>query len=193
MINKIAVKENMEIRNSFTKSHDIQLIDVSKIKLTEKIHIDANVNFSKQILKLKSKDIQVLNNPIIIKDNKDGSYSLVTGYKGYRIANELNHEVIPAIVISETRKEFINKIGFKSSHYKEMFIKNISIPELFKERRVTKIKVQKVLDYYNKHKTFDKPITITNENVLIDGYSRYVAAKILRLNKVPIVYNLQSN
>lgn len=187
MINKLVVNENMQKREEFIKSQEIQMIEVDKIILTEPIHIDAKVNFTKQIEKLKEKNITVLNNPIIVR-KIENEYSLINGYKGYTIAKVLNHEVIPAIVIDEIRKDFTKRIGFKSSRFTEMALKDILIPKSFLERKVTRVKVQKVLDYYNKHKTFDKPVTIQGRRLLIDGYSRYVAAKILKLDKVPIVF-----
>lgn len=190
MKDNINIEENKQRIKNFVQSEPIQLIQLNKIMLTESIHMNAKIQFDKQIEKLKSKNITMLTNPIIIKDIGIDGYSLIMGYRGYSIAKGLNHEYIPAIIINEHRKAFIKRIGFNNSNFKRLPINEIIIPESFLKNRVTDRKVKKVLDYYNKHGRFDKIVLIREDGLLIDGYARYVGAKILGLDSVPVRYVL---
>jgi predicted GIY-YIG superfamily endonuclease len=90
---------------------------------------------------------------------------------------------------SEFKKSYIPKE--KPKYYEKiMCIDLIKIPWLFKQNEVGKKKIEKVLNYYNTYKKFDKPVTLKSEtnNNLIDGYSRYVVAKMLGLNEIPAIY-----
>lgn len=192
-MNRKIAKENEVKRNEFVSTQEIKTIKVSDIILTEPIHINAKVNFTRQIEKLQSKNIIMLNNPIIVKQESDSTYSLINGYKGYSIAKALNHEYVPAVVINESRKVFTKKLGFKSSRLPEgandlMWLRDIRIPKEFSEKKVRREKVDVVMKYYNLHKEFDKPIVIKGKRLLIDGYARYVVAKILNIDRVPVKF-----
>lgn len=63
---------------------------------------------------------------------------------------------------------------------------SIKIPYLFLRCGVKDKKVNKAIDYYQKHRCFEKPILITIHSKLIDGYSRYMAACKLGLEVVNV-------
>jgi hypothetical protein len=78
-----------------------------------------------------------------------------------------------------------------------IFIGDIKIPQQYYNSPPNKYKVVRYLKYYIKHGYFDKAITVipeTNEKgkhnkfLLVDEYARYVAAKWLKLEKVPVKY-----
>lgn len=187
MINRTILKENINRRTDFVNSSVIETIELSKITLTEPIHIYSPANFSKQIFRLQQLNIDVLKHPIIIRKIDNDIYALVSGYKGYVIANALNHTLIPAIVVEKSRRDFLRSIGQINPKYIEYPVKYITLPNHF--GRVSKEKIQKVLEFYREHDRLDKPICITKDGFLVDNYARYVVAvKILKLRKVPIEY-----
>lgn len=74
-------------------------------------------------------------------------------------------------------------------------IDDIVIPEKFKLTKPRRKKIIRAFNYFNKYGFFDKPISViveTNERgksnkfVLIDEYSRYIAAKWLHMRFVPV-------
>lgn len=76
-------------------------------------------------------------------------------------------------------------------------MEDIKIPQIYGFSRIKRFKIQKIIDYYNKHGCIDKPISIiaeTNEKnlpnklLLVDEYSRYIALKILNIESAPIKY-----
>lgn len=175
--------ENIERHNEWLKTQSVVNIPVDSIFLKEKIHKTAKVNFTWLINRMRSKDITILNSPIVVRLEENNKYSLISGYKGFILAKELNHKEIPAIIINNDRKEFIKENGFKNS-YCWMPIEKVIVPKEFLERKVTRVKVQKCIDYYKSHGEMDKPVSIKGKKLCVDGYSRLVAAKILGLEKV---------
>jgi hypothetical protein len=76
-------------------------------------------------------------------------------------------------------------------------ITDIIIPEEFAKTKCSYNKIRWAKEYYKRNGRFDKPITViaeTNERgnynmlLLVDGYSRYLAALSLGLNYVSIEY-----
>jgi len=71
-----------------------------------------------------------------------------------------------------------------------MNIENIVISNLFLQHPVTKKKIDKVTTYYKYFHCLDEPITIRRQNnLLINGYARYIFAKEHSINQVPVVYD----
>ena len=72
-------------------------------------------------------------------------------------------------------------------------ITNIVIPNTFRNKRTRQKKIFEVLDYYETHGCFDKPIRVSKSKkygvVLVDEYSRYVCAKyIYNMTYLPVKY-----
>ncbi|USL45378.1 plasmid stabilization protein [Priestia megaterium] len=69
---------------------------------------------------------------------------------------------------------------------------DIIVPEAFLKTRPNAEKTQKVIDFVKRTGRLDEPLTIEKgSNVLKDGYRRYVVAKTVKMDKVPVVYEYQ--
>ncbi|MDF2950457.1 MAG: hypothetical protein K0S18_40 [Anaerocolumna sp.] len=76
-------------------------------------------------------------------------------------------------------------------------IYDITIPENFKLTKPKRKKIYRAFNYFIRNGFFDKPISViieSNENgkanrfVLVDGYSRYVAARWMYMRFIPVKY-----
>ncbi|MED4156351.1 plasmid stabilization protein [Priestia aryabhattai] len=68
----------------------------------------------------------------------------------------------------------------------------IIVPEEFLKTRPNPEKTQKVIDFVKRTGRLDEPLTIEKgSNILKDGYRRYVVAKTVKMDKVPVVYEYQ--
>jgi len=191
-MNKQIIKENQLKREEFVKSQEVKIINVVDVILTEQTHKNARVTFKKEVERIENKNITVLNNPIIVKQEKNDKYSLVSGYRGYSIAKSLNHMQIPVVIITESRKEFIRNVGFKSAieidnNSDSVEFDKIVIPKCFLETTPRKEKVDACIEYYKNNNKLDAPVVINNSGLLIDGYIRYIVARIMELKVVPVV------
>ncbi|MGR6341632.1 plasmid stabilization protein [Priestia megaterium] len=66
---------------------------------------------------------------------------------------------------------------------------DIIVPEEFLKTRPNPEKTQSVIDFVKRTGRLDEPLTIEKESkVLKDGYRRYVVAKTVKMDKVPVVY-----
>jgi len=69
---------------------------------------------------------------------------------------------------------------------------DIIVPEEFLKTRPNPEKTQKVIDFVKRTGRLDEPVTIEKgSNVLKDGYRRYVVAKTVKMDKVPVTYEYQ--
>ncbi|MFS0907069.1 plasmid stabilization protein [Priestia aryabhattai] len=69
---------------------------------------------------------------------------------------------------------------------------DIIVPEEFLKTRPNPEKTQKVIDFVKRTGHLDEPLTIEKgSKVLKDGYRRYVVAKTVKMDKVPVVYEYQ--
>ncbi|WP_230932837.1 plasmid stabilization protein [Priestia sp. TSO9] len=69
---------------------------------------------------------------------------------------------------------------------------DIIVPEEFLKTRPNPEKTQKVIDFVKRTGRLDEPLTIEKESkILKDGYRRYVVAKTVKMDKVPVVYEYQ--
>ncbi|MED3929073.1 plasmid stabilization protein, partial [Priestia megaterium] len=69
---------------------------------------------------------------------------------------------------------------------------DIIVPEAFLKTRPNPEKTQKVIDFVKRTGRLDEPLTIEKgSNVLKDGYRRYIVAKTVKLDQVPVVYEYQ--
>lgn len=76
-------------------------------------------------------------------------------------------------------------------------INDIIIPGNFNLTKPRRVKIIRAYEYFNKIGYFDKPISVVaevnergkpNRLILIDEYSRYIAAKWLHMKFVPVKY-----
>jgi hypothetical protein len=68
----------------------------------------------------------------------------------------------------------------------------IVVPEAFLKTRPNPEKTQKVIDFVKRTGRLDEPLTIEKgSKILKDGYRRYVVAKTVKMDKVPVVYEYQ--
>ncbi|MGA6841322.1 plasmid stabilization protein, partial [Priestia megaterium] len=68
----------------------------------------------------------------------------------------------------------------------------IIVPEAFLKTRPNPVKTEEVIEFVKRTGHLDKPLTVEKgSKVLKDGYRRYVVAKTVKMDKVPVVYEYQ--
>ncbi|MDP9580078.1 UNVERIFIED_ORG: hypothetical protein J2X74_005969 [Bacillus sp. 1751] len=68
----------------------------------------------------------------------------------------------------------------------------IIVPEAFLKTRPNPVKTEEVIEFVKRTGHLDKPLTIEKETkVLKDGYRRYIVAKTMKMDQVPVVYDYQ--
>jgi hypothetical protein len=68
-------------------------------------------------------------------------------------------------------------------------IEQISVPEAFLNSTPNPEKTQQVVDYVKRTGYLDEPIMINRDTkILTDGYRRYIVAKKVKIDLVPVVY-----
>ncbi|MGW9019037.1 plasmid stabilization protein [Priestia megaterium] len=68
----------------------------------------------------------------------------------------------------------------------------IIVPEEFLKTRPNPEKTQKVIDFVKRTGRLDEPLTIEKgSKILKDGYRRYIVAKTVKMDQVPVVYEYQ--
>ncbi|MBU8757033.1 plasmid stabilization protein [Priestia megaterium] len=69
---------------------------------------------------------------------------------------------------------------------------DIIVPEAFLKTRPNPVKTEEVIEFVKRTGHLDKPLTIEKgTKVLKDGYRRYIVAKTLKMDNVPVVYDYQ--
>ncbi|PEZ51264.1 plasmid stabilization protein [Priestia megaterium] len=69
---------------------------------------------------------------------------------------------------------------------------DIIVPDEFLKTRPNPEKTQKVIDFVKRTGRLDEPLTIEKgSKILKDGYRRYVVAKTVKMDQVPVVYEYQ--
>ncbi|UYT88949.1 ParB N-terminal domain-containing protein [Priestia megaterium] len=69
---------------------------------------------------------------------------------------------------------------------------DIIVPEAFLKTRPNPVKTEEVIEFVKRTGHLDKPLTIEKESkVLKGGYRRYIVAKTMKMDNVPVVYNDQ--
>ncbi|MEC1071986.1 ParB N-terminal domain-containing protein [Priestia megaterium] len=70
---------------------------------------------------------------------------------------------------------------------------DIIVPEAFLKTRPNPVKTEEVIEFVKRTGHLDKPLTIDKETkVLKDGYRRYIVAKTVKMDKVPVVYECKN-
>lgn len=79
---------------------------------------------------------------------------------------------------------------FKNNNVK---LNNIKISKSFAITQPNPNKISKAITYYRDNKCFDKPIVVNQDNILVDGYTRYLAASKMGLRKIKVtrVYTIE--
>ncbi|WP_416435526.1 plasmid stabilization protein [Priestia megaterium] len=69
---------------------------------------------------------------------------------------------------------------------------DIIVPEAFLKTRPNPVKTEEVIEFVKRTGHLDKPLTIEKETkALKDGYRRYIVAKTMKMDNVPVVYDDQ--
>lgn len=170
------------------KSGKIRKIPVSMIRMIEKVHYNSDLSQIPSLNKDKNKLL------IILHDNKDCTYNLITGWKDYTIAIRDGIKTINAVLVdSVTRDKFYAEL---SDSTEWVTLPEIIIPSSFKksppkEEKLhnTIMNMKEALRTNTISEYLDtKPITISKNNTLVDGYTRYLALKFIRYQgKFPVI------
>lgn len=72
------------------------------------------------------------------------------------------------------------------NYFNTIDLDEIIIHGSFVKHSPNKNKINKAIKYLKKYKHIDKPVVLNN-NVLVDGYTRYLAAYTLGIQKIPYV------
>lgn len=191
-------KKNIAIDNKKYKEwkdkKSVQIIRLKDIELVEQTHkrsFDLVKNSKKveKISKYLHKTTR-LEDPIVVRDLGHEKYQLVTGIKGLALATKLDHDFIPCINV---KSKNWNQFAFMINHMPidcdvVMRLKEITIPQSFKNCKPSPMKVKKAMDYYDENGRLDKSITVDGKGVLLNGYVRYIVAKLKKFNSVPIIF-----
>lgn len=70
-------------------------------------------------------------------------------------------------------------------------VHNIIISEDFKRTTPRAYKMELVREYVSKYGEIDTPVVLNNENLLVDGYTRYLVALEYGFKKIPYVKDLK--
>jgi hypothetical protein len=173
---------NAQVIINFRKENEknITKLPLSSISLKYKNHLNARSKFKKTIARYIDENTLV-DKPLVVNKNDDGTYNLVLGYKGFMVANGINQEEINVIMVKNvSRNSFLRSIKYKFN-YEVIKVSELKVPDSFANTVVKQNKMECIKSYYSKHHTLDKPVTITKDNIIIDGYARYVFVKNIGL------------
>ena len=127
--------------------------------------------------------------PCVVKQSGD-RYILIANWYAYtyfRYLNLLNTK-IKCIIVNRDRNDFFNYIE-NLSYYQtavKMNINDIIIPKDFITHKPKDSKINSVINYYNKYKIMDKSLYVNPDNVLMNGYIRYLALVKLGVKEVTV-------
>ena len=165
-----------------------EIIPINCIRLVSAIHMENN---DSRILEISKPTNQLL---VIAHKNDNGTYNLITGWKDYIIAVRDGIKKIKAVLVDEVnRDEFLRWLSASTDWVR---LDDIHIPDCFQARPSRKEKldvyVEEVKTAIQKHSLTDyldvKPITIDKNNILVDGYTRYLALKMLGYrDEIPVI------
>ncbi len=68
---------------------------------------------------------------------------------------------------------------------KNIKVKDVNVPLHFMQTGCKRNKVDEAKRFIVKNRKFSKPITVNRNNILIDGFSRFLAAKELGIQDIP--------
>ena len=149
-------------------------IPVSSIKLRDEIH---RTGFSEYQYQHKSRDSLI----VLVRRACCDRYALVAGWDDYLEAKEQGFETIQAIIVNESHGEFYRQF---STVY--VPLESLTVPVHMEKSKPAPWKLERVRNRLGKKVQLDKPITVDRNNVIRDGYTRYLVAKELGMKYVPI-------
>ncbi|MCM3255553.1 plasmid stabilization protein [Priestia aryabhattai] len=143
-----------------------------------------------QITVLPNKNDKEKNQPDEKKEpNQEASTPSEAQKNTESTAQEEVQEPISQPVANEQKKELPNQ---PKGTQDLVSFNEIVVPEAFLNTRPNPEKTQKVIDFVKHTGRLDEPLTIEKRsNILKDGYRRYVVAKTVKMDKVPVVYEYQ--
>lgn len=101
-------------------------------------------------------------------------------------AEKATEEVTEAL--SQVAAAAIDKEEPKAAEY-ILPLEDIIVPESFLNSNPNPLKTQAVFDYVKQHGHLDEPIWLNkNTHILVDGYRRYLVAKLLEISHVSVSY-----
>lgn len=178
--------------------HKIRISEEEHINALEKINLDDKKTTDRFIKRLSDKSC------CIVRAANDGRYELVSVWSVVVAKLIMLHEkygdditveqwlnsniMIKAIVVDVDRNTFRKRMLKCRSRVVKTTLNTAEITILpeFKNTPPSQYKVDRAIQYYAEHGTFDEPVTCLTDHTLINGYSRYVAALELGVNKVPV-------
>ena len=108
-----------------------------------------------------------------------------------KIEEKTDAQVKPVPAIIEETKKIVEPVKEEPKKLQEenLSLDKIIISEEFLKTSPRREKITETIDYYKKHGKFDKPVIVKEKTMmLVDGYKRYVAAKELDLNEIPVKF-----
>lgn len=177
-----------EFRALSRKRKNYEITPVSQIRMISDIHTK---NDSSTIFGLQK---SVKNLLVIVHKNDNGTYNLITGWKDYTIAVRGGIKEVKAVLVEETnREEFLYRLSATADW---LSVDEISVPKIFEVSPPKKEKIDKCIEQIKtaveKYTLSDyldgKPIKVNKDNVLQDGYTRYIALKTIGYKgKFPVI------
>lgn len=89
----------------------------------------------------------------------------------------------PSVPVSNEEIAATNSIG-----YSQLPLNSIKIPDEFLQKTPRREKVLDKIQFIQDTGKLDEPIILDETNTLVDRYTRYLAAKELRLKQVEVIY-----
>lgn len=153
-------------------------LPLSIINLTETCH--------KKALKKNSKVSKLSSEPMcIVRENKTGTYDLVIGYRDYITAKNSGAEEVKAIIVPDiSRRAFIKSL---ENTFEIWNTADIHEPKNWTYPNIEKIRACQQM--YENTGTFGKPIIISPNGTILDGYAAVCAARLIGVEKL-LVYIL---
>ena len=168
-----------------------EIIPVDLIRLVSDIHMNTDVFHILEIREITKPTNQLL---VIAHKNEDGTFNLITGWRDYAFAVWNDIKEIKAVLVDEVnRDEFLHWLSASTDWVK---LDDIHIPDCFSNSPPKKEKlndcvedVKTAIQYHSLTDYLDvKPIKIDKNNVLTDGYTRYLALKSLEYkDEIPVI------
>lgn len=169
-----------------------EIINPSQIKIVHPIHkLPMGRDFKKiKYMAHKGKLHQYEGFLKVYKLN--GEYILLSNRFGYEICKLTEQDEVEVQIYPVTsREEYATRYNFKALTV-EVSTHSIVIPEELKKTKVGSKKLKEKIKYLRNNGHIDKPISTqvieledgSAKLLLVDGYSRYVASKILKVRKI---------
>lgn len=157
--------------SNYIKEHysERRPIPVDKIKLTDRVHRYGKIN----------RNIPYHEGRTLIVQDRGDYYVLVTGWNAYKQCLEAGINTVNCIVIKENRKEFTEKCGEGNKK-----VKNIKLPYTLKNSHPSAQKLSTAEENIKNGKF--KPVVLSADDYIVDGYTRYLAAKKLGITSIPV-------